>query len=150
MPFPQFIKSNPMNSPKHRLTLRAGLLGVTAALISALAVAGQEHGTAHQARIITGNEKPAECISSVHVNTIDGKQVYVQPLGFDIEPGTHTLMARAVVNTSFCAAVGPGTNRDKVEPLEAEFEAGKTYYVGYDHSSANRRDWKLVIWNVEG
>jgi len=113
-------------------------------------MAGSEQGSAAQARIITGNERPAECISSVHVNTIDGQQVYVQPLGFDIAPGTHTLMARAKVNTSFCTAVGPGTNRDTVQPLEAEFEAGKTYYLGYDHSSANRRDWKLVIWKVEG
>jgi len=123
---------------------------VAAALMSTQALAGSEQGSTQQARIITGNERPAECISSVHVNTIDGQQVYVQPLGFEIQPGTHTLMARAKINTSFCTAVGPGTNRDTVEPLEAEFEAGKTYYLGYDHSSANRRDWKLVIWKVEG
>jgi len=149
-----FSEHTEMNPSKYRPGLLAGLLGaalgLAAALVSTLALAGQEQGSAQQARIITGNEKAAECISSVHVNTIDGNQVYVQPLGFDLAPGKHTLSARTKVNTSFCSAVGPGTNRDPVEPLEAEFEAGKTYYLGFDHSSPNRRDWKLVIWKVEG
>ncbi len=138
-----------LNNPKGRLGLWAGMLGaagIATALASTLAMAGPEH----QAKIITGNEKPTECISSVHVNTIDGEQVYVQPLGFDLAPGKHSVSARAVVNTSFCTAVGPGTNKDRIEPLEAEFEAGKTYYLGYDHSSSSRRDWKLVIWKIEG
>lgn len=120
------------------------------ALLPVLALAGPEHDHGGKAKIITGNEKPTECISSVHVNAIDGKQVYVQPLGFDLDAGKHTLTARAAVNTSFCPAIGPSNGKEKVPPLEAEFEAGKTYYVGYDHSANNRRDWKLVIWKVEG
>ena len=105
---------------------------------------------APKAKIITGTEKAAECISSVHVNNIDGREVKVQALGFDIDPGTHTLTGRALINTSFCKAMGKGSQRNKVEPLEADFEAGKTYFVGYDHSSSNRNDWKLVVWKVEG
>lgn len=154
MTFRQTTELNSVKSPKYRFGLWAGLLGavmgVAAALMSTLAVAGSERGSEPQARVVTGNERFAECISSVRVNTIDGQLVHVQPLGFDIEPGRHTLMARTKMNTSFCIPVGPGTNRDSVEPLEAEFEGGKTYYLGYDHSSANRRDWKLVIWKVEG
>jgi len=105
---------------------------------------------APKANITTGTEKAAECISSVHVNNIDGREVKVQALGFDVDPGTHTMTGRALINTSFCKAMGKGSQRHKVEPLEADFEAGKTYFVGYDHSSSNRNDWKLVVWKVEG
>ena len=122
------------------------LLALAMTALPGLSIAGP----ADKAKIITGNEKPTECISSVQVNAIDGKQIYVQPLGFDIEPGKHTITARAVINTSFCTAVGPGTGKNTAAPLEAEFEAGKTYYLGYDHSSSNRKDWKLVVWKVEG
>ena len=125
-------------------------LAISLALLPLFAMAGPEHDHGGKAKVITSNEKPTECISSVHVNAIDGKQVYVQPLGFDIDAGKHTLTARAAVNTSFCAAVGPSNGKEKIPPLEAEFEAGKTYYVGFDHSANNRRDWKLVIWKVEG
>ena len=131
-------------------TLRGSILILVMVLVPALSMAGGEHDHGQKAKIITGNEKPTECISSVHVNAIDGKQVYVQPLGFDLDAGKHSLTARAVVNTSFCKAVGPATGKDKTQPLEAEFEAGKTYYLGYDHSSSNRKEWKLVIWKVEG
>lgn len=103
-----------------------------------------------KARIITGNGKPAECISPVHVVAIDGKNRYVNELGFDLDPGEHSLKARAIIDTSFCRAPGRSTGRDTVEPLTANFEAGKTYYLGFDHSSSNRSEWKLVIWSVEG
>ena len=131
-------------------TWRGGLLGLAIALMPAMAMAGSDDEKAPMAKIITGNEKAAECISSVQVNAIDGKQVYVQPLGFDLEAGQHALTARTAINTSFCKAVGPSIGTDSTPPLEADFEAGKTYYVGFDHSSSNRKDWKLVIWKVEG
>jgi len=103
-----------------------------------------------QAKIVTSFEKPAECISSIHVNKIDGREVLVQQLGFSIDAGKHSLSGRALINTTFCKAVGRGTNRDQPEPIEADFEAGKTYYLGYDHSAPHRKDWKFVIWKVEG
>jgi len=131
-------------------TLKGAVMVLAVVLVPALLMASPDDDQGQKAKVLTGTEKPAECISSVQVTSIDGKQVYVQPLGFDIEPGKHSLTGRAIINTSFCKAVGPSTVRDKPEPLEAEFEAGKTYYVGYDHSSNDRKDWKLVIWQVEG
>ncbi len=110
-----------------------------------LAVAGETG----KARLVTGVERPVKCISSVNVYNIGGREVMVPALGFDVEPGMHSLMGRALINTSYCKAVGLGSNRYNAEPLEVEFEAGKTYYLGYDHSSSNRNDWKLVIWKVE-
>jgi len=122
-----------------------GFLALTALLLP-LTVMSAEPGTA---KVITSFEKPSECLSAVHVNKIDGKEVKVQKLGFDIEPGAHSLSGRAIVNTSFCKAMGNGMTREAMEPVEANFEAGKTYYLGYDHSSPHRKDWKLVIWKVE-
>ena len=122
-----------------------GYLALTALLLP-LSVLSAEPGTA---KVITSFEKPSECLSAVLVNKIDGKEVKVQKLGFDIEPGAHRLSGRAIVNTSFCKAMGNGMTREAMVPVEANFEAGKTYYLGYDHSSPHRKDWKLVIWKVE-
>ncbi len=54
---------------------------------------------------------------------------------------------RANINTTFCTVVW-GNQGSPIPDLEADFEAGKTYYVGLDHSSKNRNEWKLVIWKV--
>jgi len=100
-------------------------------------------------KIVTSFENPAKCISAVHINNIDGQEVQVQRLGFDLDAGTHTMLGRTIINTSFCKVMGRGSGVEKIEPLEADFEAGNTYYVGFDHSSRSREDWKLVIWKVE-
>jgi len=104
---------------------------------------------ADKAKIITGHNRAAQCISPVQIRKIDGREAAVQPMGFSLDPGTHTMTGSAKVDTSMCKTVGKGTGRYKIEPLEADFEAGKTYWVGYDHGSGNRKDWKLVIWKVE-
>jgi hypothetical protein len=100
------------------------------------------------ARIITHSERPAQCLSRVHIRQIDGEEKIVHDAGFEIEPGRHTMNGTAVVNTSFCRYVR-GSKGLAVPDLEADFEAGKTYYIGLDHSSKNFNDWRLVIWKVE-
>ena len=102
-----------------------------------------------KARIITNYNNLAQCISPVHILKVDGKEIYVQPQGFNLEPGKHTMSGKALINTSYCQTVGQGTNRIHPDPLEAEFEAGKTYWVGINHRSPNRKDWEYVIWNVK-
>ena len=103
-----------------------------------------------KAKIVTSHNNAAQCISPVRILKIDGREVAVQRMGFDLDPGKHTMAGSALVNTAFCAVVGAGTYRDTAPPLEAEFEAGKTYYVGLDHSARNRKDWKYPIWKVKG
>lgn len=103
---------------------------------------------APMARIITQNEKPAQCLSSVHIQRIDGELVNVHATGFEMEPGRHSMNGRAVVNTSYCRRY-TGRPSEGVPDLEAEFEAGKTYYIGLDHSAKSSKDWRLVIWKVE-
>ncbi len=101
------------------------------------------------AQVVTNGGRPVDCLSPVAVNKIDGQMKIVPSQGFKIEPGIHTLNARAILDTTFCK-VGRGGNRGWYAPdLEVNFEAGKTYYIGYDHKSKNRDEWKLVVWKVK-
>jgi len=101
------------------------------------------------AQIVTQGGRPVDCLSPIAVNKVDGQQKILPAQGFRIEPGVHTLNARAILDTTYCK-VGRGGNRGGYAPdLEVNFEAGKTYYIGYDHRSTNRDEWKLVVWKVE-
>ena len=101
-----------------------------------------------KARVITGTDKPVQCISSIQVNRIDGKEVLVNKLAFDIQPGMHTLSGRAIFVGSNCPALR-GNDQHQVPDLKFVFEAGKSYYLGLDHSARNRKDWHYTVWKVE-
>ncbi len=127
-----------------RTVLPPVLLGTCLALpLSALLAWDQS-----RARIITQTANPAECLSRVAIRKIDGEEKFVHPQGFTIEPGRHTMSGTVALDTSYCK-VARGNEWTQIPPLEADFEAGKTYYVGFDHSSTNRNDWRLVVWKVE-
>ena len=100
------------------------------------------------AKVITSAGNAAQCISPIHVLKIDGRETKVQRMGFDLEPGKHSLSGRALINTSYCPTIGQSHNRYETPALEAEFAAGKTYYVGINHKSPDRKNWEYVIWKV--
>lgn len=100
-------------------------------------------------QVITHFSNAAKCISPVAIKKIDGREATVQRMGFWIEPGTHTLSGSALIDTSFCQTIGSNSQRYRPEPLEVDFELGKVYYIGYDHSSQNRKDWEFVVWKIE-
>jgi len=100
------------------------------------------------ARVVTQADIPVDCVSPVAVRKIDGQGKYVSPQGFDLAPGTHTLSGTVAIDVRNCG-VELATENWIAAPLEADFEAGKTYYIGFDHSSANRSEWQYVIWKVE-
>ena len=116
------------------------------ALSLPFAAQAQEEG---KVRVITSFNQAAQCISPIRVTKIDGREATVQRMGFNIEPGRHTISGSAIIDTSMCSTVGRINNPPRAQPLEAEFELGKVYYLGYDHSSSDRNDWKIVIWKVE-
>jgi len=123
-------------------------LFLTIAVFAGLA-ATDASANSEMAQVVTQGGRPVDCLSPIAVNKIDGKMRIVPAQGFEIEPGLHTLNARAILDTTFCK-VGRGGNRGGYAPdLEVNFEAGKTYYIGYDHKSKNRDDWKLVVWKVK-
>ena len=99
------------------------------------------------ARVITSVEKPVQCISPISVYSIDGQLVGKNELGFDLEPGRHTLVGTANLNIRDCPVMRSGRSLD-VPPLDYEFEAGKTYYIGLQHKSSNPQQWKFVVWRV--
>lgn len=120
------------------MLLLAGLMPV--------AVSAAEDGIV---QVITHFSNAAKCISPVAIKKIDGREATVQRMGFWIEPGTHTLSGSALIDTSFCQTIGSNSQRYRPEPLEVDFELGKVYYIGYDHSSQNRKDWEFVVWKIE-
>lgn len=115
--------------------------------IVALPLTGQA-ASDDKAWIITQVAKPTECISKVAIKNIDGREQRLPPQGFELEPGKHTLTGTAMLDTRFCPVLRANRS-DRIQPLEAEFEAGKKYYVGLDHSSNDRSDWALVVWKIE-
>ena len=70
-------------------------------------------------------------------------------MGFWIEPGVHTMTGSALIDSSSCPTVGRSSSPPRAEPLEANFDLGKVYYVGYDHSARDKKEWKIVVWKVE-
>ena len=70
-------------------------------------------------------------------------------MGFWIEPGVHTMTGSALIDASSCPTVGGNTNPPRAQPLEANFDLGKVYDVGYDHSAREKDEWKIVVWKVE-
>ena len=114
------------------------------ALAPLAALAGKD-----KAKVITSNERPANCIAAIEIYQIDGEEVLVNPKVVELDPGEHSLKGRALnVDTTFCKALGAST-RFEIPPLVHEFEAGKTYWVGLDHSAANRRDWRIVVYQED-
>ena len=70
-------------------------------------------------------------------------------MAFFIDPGVHTINGRAVLDTTHCPLLSHIHKPGAAPDLEVYFEAGKTYYIGYDHSPDDSADWKLVVWKVE-
>jgi hypothetical protein len=120
------------------------LILLLAALLPSQVIANKSS----KAKIVTQNERTAQCISSVVINEVDGRLSNVAKLGFELDAGTHSMNGRAIINTANCPAIR-GRNSYVVPDLEADFEAGKTYYVGLDHRSKNKEDWRLVVWKTE-
>jgi hypothetical protein len=107
-----------------------------------------EDGEKAVAMIVTNLDDPQACLSAVVIREIDGEPVTVSHRAFELAPGRHRMNGMANINTAFCP-VADGAPGRAVPDLEAEFEAGRTYYVGLDHSAPDRSGWALVIWRVE-
>ncbi|MEJ2534703.1 MAG: hypothetical protein P8008_04380 [Gammaproteobacteria bacterium] len=123
--------------------LKRLVLTTALALAATSAVAASD-----KAMIITQVTKPAECIASVHIRNIDGREKIVPAQGFELEPGRHTMTGTATLDLRGCP-VARGNVHTQIPPLESDFEAGRKYWVGLDYSSPDRNEWALVIWKVE-
>ena len=103
-----------------------------------------------KARIVTFKSNPATCLAAVAIKQVDGHQRQLPSLGFDIEPGWHTMHGMATVNLRDCPVAQERIRKQvNIPELEWLFKAGKIYYVGLDHSSPSRQNWRLVVWKEE-
>ena len=101
------------------------------------------------ARVITSGGRPEECLAPVSVTRIDGENRVVSAQGFLIEPGVHTINGKAMLDMTNCPLTDSNPVIESATDLEVDFEAERTYHIGYYHPPANTKDWKLVVWHVE-
>ena len=104
------------------------------------------------ARVVTFKENVSTCLAPVQIRTIDGKNRNLPSLGFEIEPGWHTMHGSAQLNLKRCPVQDEHKRSSQnvhIPPLEWLFEAGKVYYVGLDYSSPTRENWRLIVWDVK-
>jgi hypothetical protein len=103
------------------------------------------------ARVVTGYGRPADCLAPVAINKIDGELRAVSAKGFLIEPGLHSINGRATLdlNNTHCRMTGDDRQFGSIPDLEVDFEAGGIYHIGFDHSSENTQEWKLLVWKVD-
>jgi hypothetical protein len=120
--------------------------------VSLLSLAVQQE----QGRIVTNIGKPVSkaCLLEVEVDNIDGKNVVRPPYSFAIEAGKHSIKtryAKEVVNRANCmnGNISRNINRYRIEALEIDVEAGKSYFIAVDAEDRDARNWKLVVWKVE-
>lgn len=126
--------------------IRTVLITLSLLLAAPMSLQAGEGG---KVKIVTSMSNGAQCISPVHIKRIDGKEVAVNRGGFELEPGRHVMSGTTLIDTSMCPVLGRPKPNDNTPPLEADFEAGKTYWVGFDHKSSDRSEWKYVIWKIQ-
>ena len=117
--------------------------------LAAQELSNEEMAVEEMARVITSGAPPVDCIASVEIDRIDGENKAVSKHGFDIEPGQHSLNGRALIDTTWCELSKNTPAFGPVADLEINFQAGRTYYIGFDHHADNPQEWQLVVWKVE-
>ena len=119
--------------------------------LAALLFTGSATAQDGVATIITSGQNAAQCISPMLIQNIDGQELAGGRTQVTVAPGKHVINGAGKVNTSFCRKVGVsrGSRSGKTPPLEAEFEADKTYYIGINHKASRESSWYFEIWNVE-
>jgi hypothetical protein len=125
---------------------KLAFLILAVAILPAMALAADPN----KSQVVTFKSNITACLASVAIKQVDGHQRQLPTMGFEIEPGWHTMHGTATVNLRHCPVNEERIRKTvNVPPLEWLFEAGKVYYVGLDHSSPERRNWQLVVWKVE-
>ena len=123
-----------------------------ASLMMALAMlpAALHAGNADRAQVVTHQKDLGNCIGPVVITHIDGRTRQLPPLGFELEPGSYTLGGISAPSGGLCiSARSSRSSPPPIPPLEAVFEAGKQYFIGFDHSSKDPQEWRLLIWKIQ-
>ena len=81
-----------------------------------------------EARIVTSVNRPVDCLFSVVV---------------------YNLKAQASFDRKQCSPTAKIAKIIRIDPLELEVEAGKSYFLAYNASSPDYKDWKMEVYKVE-
>jgi hypothetical protein len=101
------------------------------------------------ARVVTQDGLLENCLAPVSINRVDGEIRNLPARGFLIEPGIHTVNGLATLDTTKCPSVKGDLLLGSSPGMEINFEAGRTYYIAYDHEPVDPAEWRLVIWHVD-
>lgn len=130
-----------------KILLLSGLMLATLPLLAD--PVGEDSTASEMAKVVTQAGRPGDCLAALAVNKIDGELSVVPAQGFLIEPGIHAINGRATLDTRKCQPIAADQQIGSTADLEVNFEAGRTYYIAYDHKSQNTEEWRLVVWKVE-
>ena len=108
-----------------------------------------EHEMLEMAWVVTDQSHPQDCLAAVVINRVDGEPRVVSAKGFSIEPGVHTLNGLAILDTSYCSITGDERQINTAPDLQVEFDAGQSYFIGYDFKPEGSDERQLVVWKVE-
>lgn len=121
------------------------LLGL--ALTGRLLASEQE--LCEMARVVTQPGPQEDCLAPVAITMIDGEKQAVSSKGFLLEPGVHTLNGRVTLDMTKCQTITADLQLNSSAGMNADFEAGSTYYIAYDRKSSDTAEWRLVTWKIE-
>ena len=101
------------------------------------------------AKVVTQSGDLDDCLAPVAINQIDGEMRVLPAWGFQIEPGVHSINGHAMLDNTKCHPLSSDLVIGSTPGYAVNFEAGKTYYIAYDHSALNADEWSLVVWKIE-
>ena len=101
------------------------------------------------AKVVTPESLLESCLAPVSINRVDGQIQNLPARGFLIDPGIHTVNGLATLDATKCPSIKGNLQLGSSPGMEINFEAGRTYYIAYDHESPNPVEWRLVIWQVD-
>ncbi len=105
--------------------------------------------------VILNTPRQAQQIYPAQLVRIDGQEVPTRDGGLWLKPGTHQLrLVAGEVDASMAGGLKARQRLLSAAPakgkeLTLHVEAGKKYYVGYDVSDRDPKNWKPVVWQVK-
>ncbi len=106
--------------------------------------------------VIMNTPHTAHLIYPVRLVRLDGQEIPARDHGVWLKPGTHRLrlVAAEEIDTSISRGLQARQKIHSAQPVSGKelvlsIEAGKKYYVGYDVSDRNPKNWKPVLWQVK-
>jgi len=100
--------------------------------------------------IQTSPGRATEGIFPVEIYNIDGKEINSRRTFHRIEPGKHSLNARAFVDQRALRGLSKDLTRGRSHPpLVYNFQSGVRYFIGLKADDTRSKNWQLVVWDQE-